>query len=123
MNIELSSILRQVQSGALSFWCPGCQKAHLVYIDGSGPRWAWNGNADKPTFSPSLLVTWHQWTPPATTPEIRDKITKGEILQTKVDHVCHSFIRDGEIQYLSDCTHALAGKTVPLPNLIESEEA
>lgn len=25
------------------------------------------------------------------------------------------FIRDGQIQFLGDCTHALAGKTVPLP--------
>lgn len=28
--------------------------------------------------------------------------------------VCHSFVFDGEIRFLGDCTHALAGKTVPL---------
>lgn len=30
-------------------------------------------------------------------------------------HTCHSFVRDGQIEFLSDCTHALAGKTVSLP--------
>lgn len=29
-------------------------------------------------------------------------------------HVCHSFVRDGRIEFLSDCTHALAGQTVEL---------
>lgn len=32
-------------------------------------------------------------------------------------HVCHSFIRDGRIEFLSDCTHALAGQTVDLPDI------
>lgn len=122
MSIELSNVLRQVRPGELTFWCPGCQMGHIVYIEGSGPRWTWNGDAERPTFSPSLLVTWHQWTPPATTPEIRAKIASGEIMQTKVDHACHSFIRDGQIQFLGDCTHALAGQTVPLPNFLDSEE-
>lgn len=27
---------------------------------------------------------------------------------------CHMFVRDGQIQYLSDSTHELAGKTVPM---------
>ncbi|MGC4033677.1 MAG: hypothetical protein QM754_18485 [Tepidisphaeraceae bacterium] len=27
---------------------------------------------------------------------------------------CHSFVRDGQIEFLGDCTHELAGKTVPL---------
>ena len=30
---------------------------------------------------------------------------------------CHSFIKDGQIQFLGDCTHSLAGQTVALPNL------
>jgi hypothetical protein len=29
--------------------------------------------------------------------------------------VCHSFVRNGKIEYLSDCTHNLAGKTVDIP--------
>lgn len=34
-------------------------------------------------------------------------------------NICHSFITDGSIEYLSDCTHELAGETVPLPVLEE----
>lgn len=28
---------------------------------------------------------------------------------------CHSFVVDGQMQFLGDCTHALAGQTVPIP--------
>lgn len=31
--------------------------------------------------------------------------------------VCHSFVRDGRIQFLSDCTHKLANQTVDLPDI------
>lgn len=30
---------------------------------------------------------------------------------------CHSFVRDGKIEFLSDSTHKLAGQTVDLPPL------
>jgi hypothetical protein len=30
--------------------------------------------------------------------------------------LCHTFINDGNIQFLADCTHKLAGKTVPVPD-------
>ena len=33
---------------------------------------------------------------------------------------CHSFVTDGRIQFLSDCTHALAGQTVDLPDIKEN---
>lgn len=29
--------------------------------------------------------------------------------------VCHCFVADGAMQFLGDCTHALAGQTVPIP--------
>jgi hypothetical protein len=29
--------------------------------------------------------------------------------------VCHSFVTDGRIQFLNDCTHPLAGQTVDIP--------
>lgn len=113
---RLSPILRDVEGNGLTFWCPGCAMHHMVqHGAGQGPRWTWNGNAVKPTFSPSILVTWHQWVPPATTPEVAAKIRSGEIVQTKEQHVCHSFVTDGRIQFLNDCTHHLAGQTVDLP--------
>ena len=52
-------------------------------------NWTWNGNVNSPTLRPSVLSRQ----PPI---------------------VCHSFIKDGQIQFLSDCTHEYAGKTVDL---------
>lgn len=90
----LSPILRTLEGGKLAFWCPGCDGAHAVAVgDGPGPRWGYNDNPGKPTFTPSILVTW-------------PSLTKR----------CHSFVTDGRIQFLGDCTHALAGQTVDIPD-------
>lgn len=78
----------------LVFDCPGCECSHGVPVDGSR-GWKWNGDKVKPTVSPSILVTW-DW---------------GNSREQKR---CHSYVRDGNIQFLGDCTHKLAGKTVPL---------
>lgn len=32
---------------------------------------------------------------------------------------CHMYIREGKIQFLSDCSHALAGQTVEMPDFDE----
>ena len=48
-----------------------------------------NGDTEKPTLSPSLLVTGG-------------------------GNRCHSYVRDGMIRFLGDCTHPLAGQTVEL---------
>lgn len=73
------------------FWCRGCGTHHRFRTKlakgETGPVWSWNGSMDRPTFSPSLLY-----------PGL----------------VCHLFLRDGMVQYLGDCTHALAGQTVPV---------
>lgn len=118
----MSPILRNVQGGLLAWWCPGCGKAHQVRasIRGGVPTpdpadpdwtppaeyyearegWTWNGSASRPTFMPSVLVTYNgpdagqDGAPPA---------------------ICHSFVVDGQMQMLGDCTHALAGQTVPIP--------
>lgn len=71
-----------------------------------------NGDYDKPTFTPSVRVGGHK--------VIRDVDGKwtGEwerdAAGNPVSSVCHSFVRDGSIQFLTDCTHAMAGQTVPL---------
>jgi hypothetical protein len=87
------------------FRCPGCEGNHMIdsRTDGKQPSWDFNGDAERPTFSPSILVTCNF---PESVPEgVR-----------RVPDVCHSFVRDGQIQYLSDCTHALAGQTVDIPD-------
>jgi hypothetical protein len=107
----LSRILRDAENNMLMFWCPGCDSAHGVRIGaGEGPRWLWNGDVEKPTFSPSLLVRYEHWVPP----HIHGQAAPEK--QTKVTEVCHSFIKDGRIQFLSDCTHAFAGQTVDIPD-------
>lgn len=104
----LGSKLRTLEGGCLMFRCPGCGEPHMVTVgEGSGPRWGWNGSGDAPTFTPSILVTWSE---PSDVPEEFDDTSKD------IKRVCHSFVTDGRIQFLEDCTHALAGQTVDLPD-------
>jgi hypothetical protein len=84
-------------------WCPGCDHACAIPVpaeDGTlppeGAYWSWDGNREQPTFSPSILQ--HE---------------SGSIPR------CHSYVQSGRWQFLSDCTHNLAGQTVdmvPLPD-------
>ena len=79
-------------------FCPGCECAH-----GINDGWKFNGNFDLPTFTPSILV--------------KSRGYVGLISDNVVENtVCHSFVTDGKIRFLSDCTHALKGKTVDLPD-------
>jgi hypothetical protein len=107
---QLSPILRDSQGGGLIFWCPGCDGAHAIqHGDGPGPRWGWNGNAERPTFTPSVKVTY-----PAN-PDASE-----EFKEWRTVRICHSFVTDGRIQFLDDCTHALKGQTVDLPRWDEA---
>lgn len=99
---QLSRKLRNTADNGLMFWCPGCNGPHQIkHGAGAGPRWGWNGDAERPTFTPSVLVRYEgidagkDGAPPA---------------------VCHTFVTDGRIQFLGDCTHAMAGQTVDLPD-------
>lgn len=100
------------------FWCPGCLCCHGLWVTPfrngvTGATWTFNGNKDKPTFNPSVLVRWETWEPPVT-PGNLEQWKQRPWPQTKVQHVCHSFVRDGMIVYLGDCTHSLAGRTIPM---------
>lgn len=90
------------------FFCPGCKEIHGIKYKPHG--WMWNGDKVMPTFSPSVLVTG---TVPLTDLEAA-KVMAGEVIEPKPMR-CHSFVRGGQIEFLSDCTHALAGRTVVLP--------
>lgn len=85
------------EGARLMFQCPGCECCHFVYVKpvGQKPCWGWNGSMERPTFEPSILV-------------------RGGNIGGLYDGVCHSYVRDGNIQFLGDCTHKLAGQTVPL---------
>lgn len=120
MALEDGSILRSIADATghntgYSFMCPGCKHAHAIYTNWDGkPRWTFNGDTEKPTFSPSLLIRWDAHEPPVT-PENHEEYKRNPWPQQKIPKVCHSFIRDGMIQFLNDCTHDLAGKIVPIP--------
>lgn len=104
---QLSPVLRGLAGGRLAFWCAGCGEAHNVIVEGDQrPRWGYNGNPAKPTFTPSILVSWNE---PSDNPDEFDDETKDR------KHICHSYVTDGRIQYLTDSTHALAGRTIDLP--------
>jgi len=85
----------------VAFYCPGCEYGHGIPV--TGPRaWQWNESFDIPTITPSILVNRGSSNP--------------------VVPVCHSFVRDGKIQFLTDCTHKLAGQTVELPDFDPVDE-
>ena len=65
--------------------------------DGTG-CWTWNGCTEKPTLRPSIL-------------------TEGVGSDEKM-HCCHTWVNDGEAQFLSDCSHELAGQVVPLLDVV-----
>jgi hypothetical protein len=80
------------------FYCPGCQEVHPYCTKSpfDHAQWQFNGNVEKPTFTPSLLI-----------------------VRTLSDYVgcgprCHLFVTDGKIAYCSDCEHGLAGQTVDM---------
>jgi len=122
----LSSKLRNSLEGdvkRLAYWCQGCNKMHGVIVEGGKPgqAWGWNGDVDKPVFTPSVLYQRNMWTPPVT-PENIEQWRAAPWEQVQVQHVCHTFIgcngaQPGEVIFLGDCTHALAGTVQPLPDL------
>lgn len=81
------------------FSCPGCGLQHEIRTQTRTPGqpvWTFNGDLSRPTFHPSIDVRFNQ---------------------DGAEAHCHSFVTDGRIQFLNDCTHALVGKTVELPDL------
>jgi hypothetical protein len=89
-------------------YCPGCYADAKIRYPDTGEDYAvacavhcfstnvhqYNGDEEAPTLSPSLLVSY-------------GLIEGGR-------YICHSFVKDGKIQFLGDCSHALAGQTVDL---------
>ncbi len=99
------------------WWCPGCDEAtrgddsegNGLHKFDSG-RWTFvNKDEDAPTFEASYLVYG------TAEPLSEEQIANGYLRQPR----CHSFVRNGMIEYLSDSEHALAGQTVPMVPLPE----
>ena len=78
--------------GLIMHWCPGCKSIHMINVDKpnlNGAKWAFNGDYECPTFTPSINIVGH----------------------------CHYFITAGNIIFCGDSKHVLAGQTVPLPDM------
>lgn len=74
------------------FECPGCGRTHTYYVGTAHePKWTFNGSLSRPTFYPSMIV--------------------------RGSGVCHFFVTDGFIDFVSDSTHSLSGKKVELPEI------
>lgn len=87
--VQLSKI---TDKKGYAFQCPGCKCAHYIQTNKKfKPCWEFNGDVGKPTVSPSIKVDLGQ------------------------GGLCHSFIKEGKIQFLGDCTHDLKNKTVEIP--------
>ena len=105
---RLSSVLHARDCGASGmmymFFCPGCGGTgstadermygiHVFYSrDWNGHKdsgWTFDGNAEKPTFAPSLECTDNRG-------------------------VCHLVLEKGIIKYQNDCFHELKSKEVPM---------
>jgi hypothetical protein len=116
------------------FNCPGCGEDHTLSTDWTPPglarsphvgaaRWGFNGNLASPTFTPSVLVRTGHFCNPGEKPgncacDFQERFPDEEPWDWPCVR-CHSFVRDGRIQFLGDCTHALAGQTVDLPEIEE----
>lgn len=94
---------------AYIFDCPGCGDSHEVAVhphkNAQGASWLFSGNLDKPTFSPSINA----------------RVKRTEL--GLPDKVCHAWVVDGWIKFVTDSTHQLAGKKVELPDQEVSNHA
>lgn len=101
----MKSMLRMVDDHGvkyqvLVFVCPGCTEdygsgLHILCVntDVHSPSWTWDGNLEAPTLTPSILT------------------------RSGDNFVCHSYLKVGVFEFLSDCTHALANQQVSMPDL------
>jgi len=76
--------------------CPGCKSIHSFFAKPfanpiNGASWDFNDNFEFPTLYPSLLLNYEDGS--------------GR---------CHSYIKEGKIQFLDDCTHELKNQIVEL---------
>lgn len=92
------------QNGYWIIKCKPCGQ-ELIPVD---KGWKFNGDFEKPTFTPSVNVRCNSPDHPSYNPEAKSS-------------VCHFIITDGKIAYCGDCTHELKGQTFDLESFTEEE--
>lgn len=94
----MPKIRRLQNTGLYYFICPACKTPHEIGTDPRDqfPVWEFNKDLEKPTIRPSIAV---------------ESSHRGQRTY------CHSYVTDGKIKFLDDCTHELKGQTVDLPDV------
>lgn len=97
-----------------SFMCPGCGGQHVAEV----PRWNFNGDLTKPTFTPSIKVTWGK--------HVQPDFDESGWCASRTDFyapsgICHFFITNGQILFCGDCTHDKKGMVMDLPDIHQNE--
>lgn len=108
---QVSSILRRGVD-CYFHWCPACEEIHPL-----PDKWNFNGDLEKPTFSPSFKHEGY----------LKCKEADGrwngkwrrDAEGRTIPFVCHYILTDGVLNFCIDCTHDMAGKSVPVPKLPE----
>lgn len=120
--MKILHTIQQPNQFQYMIFCPACKCGHGIRVgQQTGSNWDFNGNMEKPSFSPSLLISGVNL--PDVDPETGDwkrgfdgnyiLDENGRISGSK-NWVCHSWITDGMIKFFDDSTHELKGQTVPL---------
>jgi hypothetical protein len=98
----------------VGFWCPGCKTLHIF-----DERWKMDPKStfEKPTFAPSLVtskghhVAGAPKRPDGKCGRCEDAKERGK---PTICGRCHLWVRNGEIEFLADCTHELRGTKVAM---------
>lgn len=85
---QVSPVLRRASNGYLH-WCPACLEMHILPDHG----WTFDGNLERPTFQPSF---------------------KHESGLEGARWICHYVLTSGILNYCTDCSHGMAGRSVPM---------
>ncbi len=89
--MKIKNLSNDIKNYGWMMFCEGCNMHHRI-----PETWTFNNDYEKPTFTPSVKHT---------TP-----LPDG-------DFICHYNITNGMVIYHNDCTHHLAGKTVTMKDI------
>jgi hypothetical protein len=85
---------------------------HILLTDAG---WSFNGDYERPTFSPSFLHTGHKT---GTRPDGEwDGSWPRDANGKLIPYRCHYILTDGILNFCSDSDHEFAGQSVPIPGL------
>lgn len=112
--------LRILEGNMVAFYCKGCNQYHSININKDGTGWEFNENYESPTFTPSIKVTsGHYMTGHNGGCWCTYNKSNPDNPSSFKCLICHCYVTNGKIEYLSDCSHDLAGKIVEMENELD----